>query len=81
MLLTLVLMISVGIKRKLPRNIGYQCKGNNHLRLGNTKCAPLKTPEQNPKKCRLKIPAVAKTLLAVRKQKKFPGWESAFHNV
>lgn len=33
MLLTLVLMISVGIK--LPCNIGYHCKGKDHLILGN----------------------------------------------
>lgn len=76
-------MISVGIKRKLPRNIGYQCKGNDYLRLENN-CQDQCTswdPRAEPKQSRLKMPAVAKTLLAVRKLKKFPGGEPTFHNV
>lgn len=71
MLLTLVLMISVGIKRKLPRNIGCQCKGNDYLRLENNcqdQCTS-RDPGAEPKQSRLKMPAVAKTLLAVRKLK------------
>lgn len=74
MLLTLVLMISVGIK--LPCNIGYQCKGKDHLILGNNyqdQCTS-QHPRAEPK-------VDYKTLLAVRKLKKFPGWEPAFHIV
>lgn len=62
MLLTLVLMISVGIKWRLPRSIGYQGKGNDHLRLGNN-CQdqyPSQDLREELKKSRLKNPLSCK---------------------
>lgn len=74
-------MILVGKKTKLPRNMGYQSNGSDYLRLRHNyqdQCTS-QNPKAEPKQSRIKIPAAAKTLLAVKILTKFQSWESAFH--